>query len=62
MDEKVEHDGCDDGSGTDEPCPICRGEMSAEFIEWLGEVVAASEARPGRTMTAEEATEWLRTL
>lgn len=59
MDEHGER--CDD-DGTNEPCPICRGEMSPEFIEWLGEAVAAAEAQPGKTMTAEEAIEWLGTL
>jgi hypothetical protein len=54
-------DGCGD-DGTDAPCPICRGEMSPEFTEWLTEVVAATEAQPGKSMTADEAIEWLRTL
>ncbi len=53
--------GCGD-EGLDGPCPLCRGEASPEFIEWLGEVVAAAEAAPGKVMTAEEAMEWVRSL
>ncbi|MDF0541161.1 hypothetical protein PX699_02320 [Sphingobium sp. H39-3-25] len=58
----IEHgERCGD-DGPDGACPICRGEMSPEFIEWLGEAVAAAEAQPGKAMTAEEAIEWLGTL
>lgn len=46
--------GCGD-DGTDEPCPICRGEMSDEFLAW----VEQAAAQPGRAMTAEEAIEWI---
>ena len=44
--------------GTDEPCPICRGEMSDEFVERM----QAAAAQPGRTMTAEEFFAWLDSL
>jgi len=55
----VEHGGqCEDGSGYD--CPICSGNVSPEFIEWLDEVVAASEAQPGQVMTFDEAIAFFR--
>jgi hypothetical protein len=57
----VEHERqCEDGSGY--YCPICSGNVSPEFIEWLDEVVAASEAQPGKVMTADEFNAWLDTL
>lgn len=49
--------GCDDDEA-DEPCPICRGEMSSEFVERM----KAAAAQPGRRMTAKEAIEWLDSL
>lgn len=50
-------DGCGNDHG-DESCPICRGEMSDEFVERM----KAAAAQPGRAMTVEEASEWLRSL
>lgn len=41
--------------GTDEPCPICRNDVSPEFIERMQ--VAA--AQPGEAMTSDEFTTWL---
>lgn len=39
-------------------CPICRGDVSSEFIA----MVEDAAAQAGRAMTAEEAKEWLRRL
>lgn len=54
----VEHDeGCDDGA--DGSCPICRGEeLDPDFLAWIEQAAA----QPGRTMTLDEAIEWLGTL
>jgi hypothetical protein len=52
----AEHGGrCDDGDEQD--CPICRGEMSPDFIEMIER---AGAAKPSRRMTGEEFVEWLR--
>jgi hypothetical protein len=48
--------GCEDDH--DDSCPICRGEMSDEFVERM----QAAAAQPGRTMTAEEFLAWLDSL
>lgn len=40
-------------------CPICRGEMSTDFIE---RIKAAGEAEPGPAKTAEEFLAWLRDI
>lgn len=55
----IEHgERCDD-DGTDDPCPICRGEeLDPDFLAW----VEHAAAQPGKTMTADEAIEWLRNL
>lgn len=50
----AEHDGrC--GGGEDQDCPICRGEMSFEFVEMI-EQAARQQSQP---MTKEEFLEWL---
>ena len=46
------------GDGTDEPCPICRGEVSDEFIA----MIEQAAAQPGQVMTFDEAKAWLRSL
>jgi hypothetical protein len=52
-----EHDEqCDDGG--DDACPICEGRMSADFVM----KIQRAAAQPGRAMTAEEMTAWLRGL
>jgi hypothetical protein len=50
-------DGCGD-DGTDESCPICRGEVSDEFLALIERAVA--EAEKGSSITAEEAIEWIK--
>jgi hypothetical protein len=54
----IQHEGrCDDG--TDDPCPICRGEeLDADLLA----MIEAAAAQPGREMTVEEFGEWLRSL
>jgi hypothetical protein len=52
----IEHDGRCDDDGTDEPCPICRGEVSPEFVERI----KAAAAQPGQVMTIAEFNVWLR--
>lgn len=47
----------DDHEGID--CPICRGEISPDFIE---RIKAAGEAEPGPAKTAEEFKAWLRDI
>lgn len=54
--ERCEDVGGDDGM--DEPCPICRGDVSDEFLAWVEQ--AASQ--PGKTMTPEEFSVWLDSL
>jgi hypothetical protein len=55
MDDAFE-DGCGD-DGTDAPCPICRGEeLDPDFLARI----EAAASQPGRSMTADEAIEWLR--
>lgn len=39
------------GDGHDDDCPICRGEMSDEFVAMIEQTAAAE---PGPSMTAEE--------
>lgn len=51
----IEHEERCDDDGADEPCPICRGEVSDEFLAWVEQ--AASQ--PGQAMTADEFTAWL---
>ncbi len=51
MVERVER--CDNEGHAD--CPICRGEMSDEFVERM----QTAAAQPGRSMTAEEFIAWL---
>ena len=46
-----------DHEGVD--CPICRGEMSTEFIERMK---VAGEAEPSPPMTAEQFVAWLRDI
>ena len=46
-------DECDDHS-----CPICRGEVSDEFIA----MIEQAAAQPGQVMTFDEAKAWLRSL
>lgn len=51
-------DGC--GDDRDHDCAICRGEaLSPDFIAMLER---AASAEPIVSMTAEEATEWIRSL
>lgn len=50
--------GCGDDHG-DESCPICRGEeLDPDFVSRI----TAAAAQPGRVMTIEEFSEWLRSL
>jgi hypothetical protein len=43
--------------GADESCPICRGEeLDPDFVARIEQAAA----QPGRTMTFDEAMEWLR--
>lgn len=44
------------GDGHDDDCPICRGEMSDEFVAMI-ELAGAAE--PGPSMTAEQFKAWL---
>ena len=46
------------GGDGDRPCPICRGEVSDEFIAMVEQAVA----QPGQVMTFDEAIAWLRDL
>ena len=49
-------DGCGDNHG-DEACPICRGEeLNPDFVARIEQ----AGAQPGKTMTFDEAMEWLR--
>lgn len=41
--------------GADDWCPICRNDVSPEFIERM----QAAAAQPGRSMTPDEFTTWL---
>lgn len=55
----IEHEERCDDDGTDEPCPICRGEeLDPDFLARIEQ----AGAQPGRTMNFDEAIEWLRTL
>ena len=45
-----------EGGDGDRPCPICRGEVSDEFIAKVERAVA----QPGQVMTFDEAIAWLR--
>ena len=47
-------DGCGDDHG-DEPCPICRGEVSDEFIA----TTERAAVQPGRAMTIDQFEAWL---
>lgn len=51
----IEHEGRCDDHGEGQPCAICRGDISNEFVERMKAVAV----RPGRTMTAEEFIAWL---
>jgi len=42
----------------DETCPICRGDVSGEFVS----IIEQAAAQPGRVMTAEEFIAWLDSL
>jgi hypothetical protein len=54
-----QHEGRCGDDGTDEPCPICRGEeLDPDFLARI----ERAAAQPGRAMTVEEAIEWLRNL
>lgn len=54
-----QHAGRCDGDGTDESCPICRGEeLDSDFLS----MIELAAAQPGKAMTFEEAIEWLRNL
>ena len=46
--------GCGDDHGN-ETCPICRGDVSSEFVS----IIEQAAAQPGRAMTADEFTAWL---
>ena len=51
----IEHEGrC--GDGREDDCPICRGEMSDEFVAMIQQAAAAE---PGPSMSAEEFLAWL---
>lgn len=49
-------DQCGDAGG--HTCPICRGDVSGEFIA----MVEQAAAQPGQVMTFDETMEWLRNL
>jgi hypothetical protein len=55
----IEHgEWCGD-DGTDEPCPICRGEeLDPDFVA----MIEQAAVQPGKAMTFDEAIELLRTL
>lgn len=54
-----QHAGRCGDDGTDEPCPICRGEeLDPDFVA----MIEQAAAQPGKAMTFDEAIEWLRTL
>lgn len=54
-----EHSGRCGDDGTDEPCPVCRGDpLDPDFVEMVERVAA----QPGKAMTFDEAIEWLRTF
>ncbi|MFV1920960.1 hypothetical protein VPH46_16240 [Sphingomonas sp. MJ1 (PH-R8)] len=54
-----QHAGRCGDDGTDEPCPICRGEeLDPDFVA----MIEHAAAQPGKAMTFDEAIEWLRTL
>lgn len=54
-----QHEGRCGDDGTDEPCPICRGDaLDPDFLAW----VERAAAQPGKAMTFDEAIEWLGTL
>ncbi|WP_225008348.1 MULTISPECIES: hypothetical protein [Novosphingobium] len=46
----------DNDNQDDHDCPLCRGEMSDEFVEMIKSAASGSE---GVTMTFEEFSEWL---
>lgn len=43
--------------GSDNDCPICRGELPLDFVQ---QIITAA-AKPGITMTADDFQAWLRT-
>jgi hypothetical protein len=54
-----QHEGRCGDDGTDQPCPICRGEeLDPDFLA----MIEHAAAQPGKAMTFGEAIEWLRTL
>jgi hypothetical protein len=57
--EKARDEICDDG-WEDQPCAICRGEVSDEFVEFVERAVV--EAEKGSSMTAEEAIAFIRSF
>ena len=55
----IEHEERCGDDGTDEPCPICRGEeLDPDFLA----MIERAAAQPGRVMTVEEAIEWIQSL
>lgn len=54
MSRQIEHHGYGDGS-QDQPCAICRGKVSSEFVA----LISQAAAQPGRAMTANEFMTWL---
>jgi hypothetical protein len=53
-----EHDGWFGGVGADQPCSICQGDVSDEFVA----IVEQAAAYPGRVMSLDEVEVWLRAL
>lgn len=54
-----QHEGRCGDDGTDEPCPICRGEeLDPDFLA----MIERAAAQPGKAMSFDEAMEWLDTL
>lgn len=47
-----------EGGDGDRPCPICRGDVSDEFLA----MIEQAAAEPGKVMTFDEAIAWLRDL
>ncbi|MDB5715992.1 MAG: hypothetical protein JWO15_3389 [Sphingomonadales bacterium] len=47
---------CDDDDPRHGDCPICRGDVSPEFVA----MIEAAADQPGEVMTADEAILWLR--
>jgi len=58
MSEKDRSEGCIDGEH-DDSCPICRGEMSPDFVERIKQAGSSPASKP---MTKEQFLAWLRDL